>query len=212
MAYDRRYFIDSCQPVLANLASVYFANNTPTRSNSHNGITSKPVTTYIRHSFSALRERIQGVRLEMRRRLSLVTTLLVVIVLLAAGCAGHPKGMKSIRWLTDAEKEKVIEIALNTPEALQAREACGSYKTRLGWVWIKWHGHATGLFGLDYDYEQSEEWISEHVPKSAELYSEVTIDFGEPTQCLLSVAINPDTGKVAHVEWLPFTPAPTPKK
>ncbi len=138
----------------------------------------------------------------MRNRLWLATSLLVIMALLVAGCARHPAGMKNLRWLTEAEKDRVIEIALNTPDALQAREAYGPYKTSLGWVAINWrdNGNGSDHFGLDYDYEQSEEWISEHVPKSAEFYSQVAIDFGEPPQLELRVAINPDTGKVAHVE------------
>ncbi len=120
--------------------------------------------------------------------------------------------MKSLRWLTDAEKDRVIEIALNTPEALQAREAYGPYKTSLGWVAIDWRDHVGDHFGLDYDYEQAEEWISEHVPESAEFYSRVVINFGEPPQWQVMAAINPDTGKVALVEDYPFRTGPTPPK
>ncbi|MDP2730851.1 MAG: hypothetical protein Q8O55_10275 [Dehalococcoidales bacterium] len=137
----------------------------------------------------------------MRKRLWLTAILLVIVVLLA-GCAGHPKGMKSLRWLTDAEKEKVTEIALNTPEAVQAKNNYGTYTTSLDWVAIDWHDHAFDSFGIDYDYQQpeSQKWISEHVPKSAEFYSEVIINFGEPPQLESRVAINPDTGKVANIQ------------
>ncbi len=38
------------------------------------------------------------------------------------------------------------------------------------------------------------------VPETAEFYARVDIYFGEPERVLLRVAINPDTGKVAHIE------------
>ena len=133
----------------------------------------------------------------MKKKLWIVVSLLVIVVLLATGCAGHPKGMKSLRWLTDAEKERVIEIALTTPEALQAKDAYGPYSTSLGWVAIDWRDHVGDLFGLD--YECVDEGVPAYVPESAEFYSWVEIDFGEPPQLELRVAINPDTGKVAHV-------------
>ncbi|MFC1987415.1 hypothetical protein ACFLVH_02595 [Chloroflexota bacterium] len=136
-------------------------------------------------------------RLKVGKRLWLVASLILAVLLLAS-CAGHPRGMKSLRWLTDAEKERVIEIALNTPEALQAREAYGPYTTSLGWVAVNWR-NGSDHFGLDYEYEQLDQWIAEHVPESAEYYSQVIIDFGEPPQSELRVAVNPDTGKVAYV-------------
>ena len=146
----------------------------------------------------------------MRKKLWLAASLLVIAVLLAGGCAGHPKGMKSLRWLTDAEKDRVIEIALNTPEAASAREGYRHYEASVKWVAINWRNHhAAELCVLDYEYEQLAKWISEHVPESAEFYSQVEIYFGEPPQCLLSVAINPDTGKVAFVTSLGLKIPPT---
>ena len=147
----------------------------------------------------------------MKKKLGLIASLLVVIALLAVGCSGHPRGMKSLRLLTDAEKDRVIEIALNTPEALQAKNTYGSYETSLGWVAISWRGNASDSFGIDYEYDQDKKWITEVVPKSAEWYSRVAIEFGEPPRLLLRVAVNPDTGKVANVELHglklpPFTP------
>jgi len=138
-----------------------------------------------------------GVRLKVRNRLWLVASLLVIVALLMGGCAGHPKGMKSLRWLTDEEKAKVIGIALNTPEAVEARETYGNYKTMLNWVAIEWRGNGAELWGLDYDMVDK---IPDNVPESAGFYSRVEIYFGEPEQVLLRVAVNPDTGKVAHVE------------
>lgn len=133
----------------------------------------------------------------MKKRLWLAASLLVVMALLVGGCGGHPEGLKSLRWLTEAEKAKVIDIALNTPEAVEARETYGNYKTMLSWVAIKWRGNAAELWGLDYEMVDK---IPDNVPESAEFYSRVEIYFGEPEQVLLRVAVNPDTGGVANVE------------
>ena len=141
---------------------------------------------------------IQGVRLKVRKTLWLLASILVIAVLLATGCAGHPKGMKSLRWLTDAEKERVIEIALNTPEAASAREGYGHYEASVKWVAINWRNHHAAEICV-LDYECVDEGVPADVPESAEFYSGVEINFGEPPRCLVSVAVNPDTGKVAFV-------------
>jgi hypothetical protein len=92
----------------------------------------------------------------------------------------------------------VIDIALNTPEAIEARETYGNYRTMLGWVAIVWQGsNASELWGLDYEMVDK---IPDNVPESAEFYSRVEIYFGEPERVLLRVALNPDTGEVANVE------------
>jgi hypothetical protein len=163
-----------------------------------------------------------GVRWKMRRTVWLVTSLLVVMTLLVGGCAGHPQGMKSLRWLTDAEKTKVIEIALNTPEAKKAREEYGVYGASLSWLAVRWSGaDYEEYWGLDYEWVDEEvlppppedmppDMVFTPIPESAEFYSRVTLRFGEPPQWQVSVAINPDTGKVALVEENPFRTGPTP--
>jgi len=135
----------------------------------------------------------------VRRILWLVVILLLVAVLFTAGCAGHPRGMKSLRWLTNAEKEKVIEIALGTPEAMQAKEEHGIYQVNLSWVDINWiFSHASELYGLDYEMVDK---IPDKIPESAEFYSPVELYFGDPPRVLWRIAVNPDTGEVVHVEW-----------
>ncbi|MBA7589589.1 hypothetical protein ES708_31675 [subsurface metagenome] len=141
------------------------------------------------------------VSVRMRKALWLAISLLVVVVLLVGGCAGHPKGMKSLRWLTDAEKERVIEIALNTPEALSLLEKESQYETSVNWVAINWLKNGMAICG--FDYECVDKGIPATVPESAEFYSQVEIYIGEPAyypKYLLRVAINPDTGEVAHVQ------------
>ena len=132
--------------------------------------------------------------------------------------------MKSLRWLTDAEKDRVIEIALNTPEALKQLEKDSHYETRLSWIAIVWRNSEYSEYrGLDYEWVEEEILppppdnlppgvVLSTVPESAEFYSRVVINFGEPPQWQVMAAINPDTGKVALVEENPFRRGPTPPK
>ncbi len=142
----------------------------------------------------------------MRKRIWLVASLLVVIVFLAVGCS-HPKGMDSLRWLTDAEKENVIEIALNTSAAVEASEAYGVYTTELRWVAIYWFKGRAVLWEMDYDIVET--GLPEGTSEEFRFYSEVVIDFGEPPQEELRVAINPDTGKVANITKYVFGAVPS---
>ena len=134
----------------------------------------------------------------MKKRLWLVASLLVVMALLVGGCAGHPKGMKSLRWLTEEEKEKVIEIALNTPEAKEAKEKYGVYRMGFSWVAIKNNeSGGSNLWGFDYEMVDN---IPENIPRDTEFYSRVEIYFGEPEQLLMTIAVDLDTEKAIHVD------------
>jgi hypothetical protein len=147
----------------------------------------------------------------MRRTLWLVVILLLVVVLPMAGCAGHPKGMKSLRWLTDAEKEKVIEIAMNTREALKQLEKDSHYDAKMSWIAIVWNDSEVSEWrGIAYDWEKDPNLSL--VSETAEFYSQVVINFGEPPQWQVYVAVNPDTGKAVFVHENPFRTGPTPPK
>ena len=156
----------------------------------------------------------------MRKRLGLVASFLVVMVLLVSGCLGqpdeppsgpsptppedaeHPKGMESPRELTDAEKAKVVEIALNTREALEWLEKESKYDTRLAWAAIVWKNSKCAEWRLiDYDWEADENL--EYVPESAVFYVDVFINFGDPVERKLNVDINPDTGEVVYFQGYP---------
>ena len=161
------------------------------------------------------------------KRLWLVASLLVIVVLLVGGCGeptpspqpappgsevpsvGHPEGMKSPRLLTDKEKEKVIEIALKTPEALKQLEKDSHYDAKLSWIAIVWeNSEYSEWWGIDYDWKTDPNLSL--VSGAAEIYSRVVINFGEPPQWQVMAAINPDTGRVALVEENPFRTGPTP--
>ena len=71
----------------------------------------------------------------MRQWLRFTMILLVLIAFLAGGCA--PKSdmdeESNLRWLTDEEKSKAIEIALSTPEAPSLLEQQEVYTAEVDW-------------------------------------------------------------------------------
>jgi len=155
----------------------------------------------------------------MRKRLWVAVSLMVIMAVSVGGCAApsaqpvpspepvpvpeipfaeYPEGMKSLRWLTDAEKDRVIEIALNTPEAKEAREKYGVYRTGFSWVAIKSNeSGGLNLWGLDYEMVDK---IPENIPRDAKFYSQVEIYFGEPEQLLMRIAVDLDTEKAVRVD------------
>jgi len=143
------------------------------------------------------------------RKLSVLAGLLVVVAFLLVGCGGHPAGWTSPRELTDAEKEKVIAAALNTPEikAQLAKEA--TYKTNLSWIAIVWNGSQASEWRiLNYDWEKDPNFTL--VTKSSVFYAHVLFNFGEPPKWQVYIAVNPDTGKAFMVMENPFRTGPTP--
>ncbi|MFC2051790.1 hypothetical protein ACFLT4_03585 [Chloroflexota bacterium] len=123
----------------------------------------------------------------------------------------HPEGMESLRWLTEAEKAKVIEIALNETKAAKYLKEYSQYSTSLRWTAIVWENSGYSEWrGIRYEWKTDENF--KYVPESAVYYSRVVVNFGEPPQWQVMAAINPDTGKVALVEENPFRTGPTPPK
>ena len=96
-------------------------------------------------------------------------TLLSLIVVLFAGCAGHPKGLDGPRQLTDSEKGKAIEIALGTPEAQRQLETKPHYTTEINWLAVTWNGSKWSAY-----YHVNSEWETDptlkNVPDSAVFY------------------------------------------
>ena len=151
----------------------------------------------------------------MGKRLWLATSLLVVMAVLVGGCTGHPKGMKSLRELTDSEKERVIEIALNTPEALKWREKQRYYDTSLDWVAMVWDGSEyeySEWRWIDYEWEADENL--KYVPEAAVFYPLVTIWFVSPrrwvilVRWVIQVAVDLETEKVVLVHEYPPKESP----
>jgi hypothetical protein len=166
----------------------------------------------------------------IKKGLSLAIGLVAMAALLVTGCAGHVRGMKDVRWLTDAEKEKMVEIALATPQATERLAQYGpAYKADLSWVTIVWEDDGQYSEWRNYEYDivatglprgeqvitvpgSSEQMRMMGVPESAEIYSWVVINFGEPPEWQVYVAVNPDTGRVALFEENPYRMEPIPSE
>lgn len=125
--------------------------------------------------------------------------------------AGHPKGIAGPRLLTAEEKEKVVEIALKTPEALKQMEKFDQYDIALDWVAIVWENSEVSEWRvIDYDWKNDPNFSLGSA--GAEYYSEVLINFGDPHKWQVYVAVNPDTGRAVYVQENPFRTGPTPPK
>jgi len=130
----------------------------------------------------------------MRKGLCVAISLLVM-ALLMSGC-GHSKGMNSPQELTGEEKARVVEIALNTPQASEWLEAEGEYEiASLGWYAID-----DGTWWC-FDYEGVETDPNRQlIPESARWYPGVTIRVGEVTITQMQIAVDLEIGKAVLVE------------
>ena len=142
----------------------------------------------------------------------------MVMALLMGGCTGHPEGMKSLRELTDDEWAKVIEIALNSPKALEWKKRESKYEVELEWIGITWGNSepsGVGIYSLKYIEIAKEkgrkpsEIYSEILQSSQAVFPGVRIYFGEPPQWSVDVAVDLDTKTAIDALDLPCTP-PTP--
>ncbi|MBI2836197.1 MAG: hypothetical protein HYX85_00695 [Chloroflexi bacterium] len=137
--------------------------------------------------------------------------LATALIISCAGLASSPAGLKIPRELTDAQKNRVIEIAMNTPEAKARLQKDASYKTYLGWIAVVWKDSGYSEWrAIDYEWETDPNLGL--VSKEAVFYSRVVVNFGEPPTWQAMVAINPLTGKVALVEEYPYRTRPTPPR
>ncbi|GAI16732.1 unnamed protein product, partial [marine sediment metagenome] len=95
----------------------------------------------------------------------------------------------NLRWLTDDEKNTVIEIALNTPEAKKWLEKESTHSVGLTWQAIWEGGYRV------FPYEAVEEGIPLYVLESEleVIYPNISICFGEPAEWIVSVVIDLDT-------------------
>lgn len=130
----------------------------------------------------------------MRKGLCVAISLLVM-ALLMSGC-GHSKGMNSPQELTGEEKARVVEIALNTPQASEWLEAEGEYEiASLGWYAIddgEW-------WCLEYEGIENDP-NRQLIPESARWYPGVTIRVGEITITQMQIAVDLETEKAVLVE------------
>jgi hypothetical protein len=143
----------------------------------------------------------------MKTKTLLITGLLVTALLLTPGCAGHPAGWTNPRELSDIEKERVTDAALDTPEIRAQLEKNPIYKTSLEWIAIVWNGSRSAEQRiLDYDWGNDPNFAL--VTKSSVYYALVLFNFGEPPNWQVYIAVNPDTGTAFMVMENPFRTGP----
>ena len=88
----------------------------------------------------------------MKRNFRLAAGILVILGFIAGGCsqpesqpapapvsevlpAEHPTDFpENLRWLTEEEKDRLIEIALSTPAALEWQQKESQYQTSIDWI------------------------------------------------------------------------------
>ena len=123
--------------------------------------------------------------------------------------AEPPKGMESPRELTDEEKMKVVEIALNSPRALEWLEQESEYRIRgPDWYAIVWKSSGGGWSqwqAFPY-YDVETDTNRQLVPESAAWYPGVSIDTGEDIIMLMQIAVDLETETTV----MSFGPNPSP--
>jgi hypothetical protein len=137
-------------------------------------------------------------------------SLLAIMALLVGGCAGHSE--RQLTALTETEKAKVIEIALDTPEVKEWLEKESKYRAELVWVAINYKDtepyERSWMRILDYDeIEEAAELVSEwtevypgvviHFASTAEVYK---MRQGEPLQFVVQVTVDLNTKKAVDVD------------
>ncbi len=173
------------------------------------------------------------------RRLWLAASLLVITALLMGGCAQptpspqptpvtgvlpaeHPTDFpENLRWLTEEEKARAVEMALDTPAASEWRQNESVYTASIGWIALTPGSPGEGYSGYRiFEYEivaegiprgviditpegSPEKIVSAGVPENAEIYPNVTLRFGEPAEWQVSVAVDLEANKVVFNEGYP---------
>ncbi len=136
--------------------------------------------------------------------------------------AEHPRDFpENLRWLTEEEKEKAVGIALSTPQAQEWAQKESQYKTAIGWIALNPDPSGDGYSGYSkFEYEivekgiprgrvditppgSPERVVSVGVPEDAEIYTDVTIWFGDPAEWIVSVAVDLKAGKAVYTEGYP---------
>lgn len=128
------------------------------------------------------------------KRLFLIL-LTIVLLLVSTSCTKA----STLRNLTEEEKARAIQIALKTPEAQSQLEQGITYKSDLNWVAIVWlFSRASEIYGFDYD--AWEKGVPSNIPRSAVIYSRVSLTFGNPERLLIEVAVDLAHGKAVFVQ------------
>jgi len=137
----------------------------------------------------------------------IIIMLFSLLNILFIGCAGHPKGLDAPRQLTDDEKGRVIEIALNTPEVQKQMETKAHYTAEVNWLAVVWDGSQwSAYYHIDAEWETDPNLIN--VPDSAIFYPYVLIHFMEPAAWQVATAVDLDKGEIVLVHEYPASKGP----
>ena len=142
---------------------------------------------------------------DTKRYITLVV-LLICLFLVFVSCTKA----STLRNLTEEEKSRAIQIALNTSEAQAQLEQGITYKSDLNWVAIVWQFSRASEIHV-FDYDEWETGIPSNIPRSAVIYSWVGLTFGEPERLLVGVAVDLATGKAVFVQSFPLKSFPSTK-
>ncbi len=167
-----------------------------------------------------------------------VVSLLVIAGLLTGGCtqsaplqpapvsgvlpAEHPTDFpKNLRWLTEEEKERIIEIAMSTPRAQECLGEESEYTSRISWVALTPSSTGKGYSGYRiFEYEivkegiprgtvdiippgYPEKIVSVGVSEEDEIYPCVHLHFAEPLALTIMAAIDLEKEKSVYVDYYP---------
>jgi len=175
-----------------------------------------------------------------------VISMLFVLAIVTVGCsepgaapqpapvsgilpAEHPTDFpENLRWLTEDEKARLMEMALATPAALEWRRKESQYTASISWIALTPSSSGEGYSGYRiFEYEivetgiprgevdvtppgSAEKIVSVGVPEEAEIYPCVHIHFGEPSVFTVMVAVDLEAGKAVYVDYYPQRRGPVP--
>ncbi len=101
------------------------------------------------------------------------------------------------RPLTDEEKAKVADIAVNSPEASTWLQGRTDFRaSTVGWIVIVW---IDGKAGYEWNLDNDETNLK-YVSPYAYWYPRVTLAAGQGTIYLMSFAVDLDAGKIAFID------------
>ncbi|MHC4310561.1 MAG: hypothetical protein ACYSSN_11500 [Planctomycetota bacterium] len=148
------------------------------------------------------------VKLETRAKLWEKLLLPIMLIIFISGCVGQPKGWESLRELSNNEKDRIVKIALNTPEVLKQLETNKQYKASdVDWIAIVWDNSQWSAY-----WRIRSEWETDPnynlVSESAVFYPATTIVFGDPEDWQITVAVDLDTEKSVFVQECPAQKGP----
>ena len=160
------------------------------------------------------------------KKLILISGVVAMVALVASCAFTHDprtiridnvdaKGLDNPQELTDSQKQRIVELIRNAPEAREQPPTQSIYEIRLMWTAIVWddsHYSYMCSFGLE---EVEADPAYQTVPESAGWYPGATIYFGDPQTpsspgWIIQAAVDLDADKVVYINSCPHTSGPLP--